>query len=879
MSALESALALAALGWRVLPIEPPLFDDEDRLIGCGCGRSDCESVAKHPCADLAPNGQHDSTSDEAVIRDWFEQYPDINIAVDLKASGLMALDVDHPDGREAATAKLLAAMAKLGDLPPTVEQVSGSGNGHLIYKRPDFPIRGVLEDITIRGANYVVVAPSRHKSGGYYEWEAGAGPTEIAVAELPANWLAALRKPDPVGDVGVPPADTEPDWLRAVPDAKRVADMRVHLSKEKGEQMGVDTAGTTWNVIRTCARGYAVRDPAAVMAALLEIYNPKCDPPYSEDALAERLAKAYDQAHSPEWGGCYEPRAAKIAAFYESVGLQIVPDLEPEAPVQGEPPTALYIDSTLETAEKRLGRSNRANDKYAANLLELVRKHEMIFDENELFIAVAVVIENGPRNMTDQQVLEKLAQCGNTDKLHEFIAKARDLKAAEEAAKAASEQAPADDAELRSRLECDDEGRPKASYLNLAMILEWAEELRGKIRYDVSTKTLSVNLPKFKRDQLENQLTVYIAKRWGMEAQPQAVERMMSMVAMTTGEFNSVKDYLESCVWDGTPRLDSWLVDYCAAQTEDLDGRDVSQFISKVGAMWMIGAVARGVADDDTGAKMDTVLILEGAQGTYKSSAFEVLGGQWYAGFKMQMDSKDASMVVGRRWICELAELASLVRTGSHDQKAFLTQRSDYYRPPYAREPRDVTRRAVFGGTVNPDKDGTVDYLQDESGDRRWWPVRVGAIDIAALRRDRDQLWAEALHRYRSAEMHPDRAHDTCPGERWWLLPEEQLDADKITALRHGDNPWTVRIMDWARRAINGVNGVKTDRWTLMEIAEGALEIQAKEYKKFEKKVSAAARAAGFISKRTRSRGQDVMIWRHPDLSVPTDLPQASAPN
>lgn len=299
---LDAALYYAtALGWHVLPVWPTVGPVCACPLGVGCG----DNAGKHPLADLVPTGLAMATRDPDRVRAWWTARPDAHVAVAMRASGLVAFDVDLYKGDAE---RLQALVARIGALPVTVEQRSGSGEGvHLIYRSPQFDVRGAIDGVTMRSRNYLVVAPSGHRRGAGYRWEDGRAPGQVPVAELPPAWLEALRKPEASGAAGVPPEAEEPAWLRAIPHADRVAAMRAHLAREPGEVKGQSPPSMCFNVARIAARGYAVRDPDEVVAAMCDVYDAKCAPPYGRARIVERVANAYIKATEPAWGWCHRP--------------------------------------------------------------------------------------------------------------------------------------------------------------------------------------------------------------------------------------------------------------------------------------------------------------------------------------------------------------------------------------------------------------------------------------------------------------------------------------------------------------------------------------------------------------------------------------------
>jgi predicted P-loop ATPase len=174
------------------------------------------------------------------------------------------------------------------------------------------------------------------------------------------------------------------------------------------------------------------------------------------------------------------------------------------------------------------------------------------------------------------------------------------------------------------------------------------------------------------------------------------------------------------------------------------------------------------------------VLILEGAQGAGKSTAIRILCGDAYFGDSLpKLDSKDAADYVRGKWIIELAELSSVSKTEVEHVKAFITRTEEKFRPAYGRNEIAYQRRCVFIGTTN-----RTDYLRDETGNRRFWPIKLETVDIKAIERDRDKIWAAAKALYNA-------------GEQWWLTDAEALLAQAQQERRTAVDPLYDEVAEW----------------------------------------------------------------------------------
>ena len=196
-----------------------------------------------------------------------------------------------------------------------------------------------------------------------------------------------------------------------------------------------------------------------------------------------------------------------------------------------------------------------------------------------------------------------------------------------------------------------------------------------------------------------------------------------------------------------------------------------------MGLRWMVSAVARVMAP---GCQVDHLLVFEGPnQGEGKSTALRILAGDDHFSDSLPHDlsHKDAKDHTRGKWIIELPELTQFKRNEIETLKAFITRREEVFRPSYGRHEIRCPRQCVFAGTTNESE-----YLVDTTGNRRFWGVAIGDIDLDALRRDRDQLWAEAVHLYRS-------------GERWHLDRRMEQIAATEAGKRMSTDPWAVPII------------------------------------------------------------------------------------
>lgn len=287
------------------------------------------------------------------------------------------------------------------------------------------------------------------------------------------------------------------------------------------------------------------------------------------------------------------------------------------------------------------------------------------------------------------------------------------------------------------------------------------------------------------------------------------------------------RDWMASLTWDGTPRLDGWLTQAVSAEA--------NPYTRAVGTNFLLSIVARTFKP---GCQVDTMMVLEGLQGAGKSSFFNILAGEnWYAEASESPTSKDFFMVLRGKLIVEVAELDAFSRTDVTRIKQILSCRTDRYREPYGRMTSDHPRRSVFVGTTNETQ-----YLRDATGARRFWPLEAHRINLDWIRAHRDQLFAEAVHRFHS-------------GENWWLVPAE--DAATETEARRVHDEWETKVSEYLT---GRAECTLTDVW-----CDGLSKSHNDMDRSSQYRLSHIMRALRWINKVERRGDKAVRIWRPAD--------------
>lgn len=242
--------------------------------------------------------------------------------------------------------------------------------------------------------------------------------------------------------------------------------------------------------------------------------------------------------------------------------------------------------------------------------------------------------------------------------------------------------------------------------------------------------------------------------------------------------YHPVRNYLNGLVWDSIPRLDTLFIDYLGAAD--------TPYIRAVTRKSFVAAVARVMSP---GIKYDTMVVIIGTQGRYKSTLLAKMGGAWFSDSLRNFGTKESMETIQGTWINEIAEMQAMNNSEIDAVKAFLSKLSDYYRAAYGHFAVERPRQCVFFGTTN-----THDCLRDTTGGRRFWPVDIDqqprTKDVFQdLSKERDQLWAEAVARWKL-------------GETLYLPPELEKEAGVVQEDHRERHPWEGKIEEFIAKPV-----------------------------------------------------------------------------
>jgi predicted P-loop ATPase len=387
----------------------------------------------------------------------------------------------------------------------------------------------------------------------------------------------------------------------------------------------------------------------------------------------------------------------------------------------------------------------------------------------------------------------------------------------------------------KARIQRAENGAPRKNLTNLILHLRGIPKLGRNLRFNELAQRVEWNgRPVEDSDLIDIRLVI---EAEGYQPNDKDIRGAVDRVARETPH-NPVVEYLEGVRWDGEARLERWM--------SRLLGAPDTLFVRTIAPKVLISAVARAI---QPGCKVDTVLVLEGEQGIKKSSAIAALFGEEYTAESVSLFDQHNKMVMSMMgaWVVELAEFVAIARSHHASVKGLISMRQDKVVLPYAKMASTHPRRCIFFGTINPDASG---YLTDSTGNRRYWPVSVTSIDLPGIARWRDQLWAEAVNRYRD-------------GERWWLEPEEEAAATAEQSDREEEDAWVEPLLKKLEAREAELNR-KLDELTVDDVLSLLGVPNERKDKKAQMRAAAALKTIGFDrdTQRPPGGGKPRKIWR-----------------
>ena len=369
--------------------------------------------------------------------------------------------------------------------------------------------------------------------------------------------------------------------------------------------------------------------------------------------------------------------------------------------------------------------SNHATDPISGmlcNAFDLVRVHKFGDTDHE-------------KSMKAMQDL-----CMSVESIRQTLGEERIARAQEDFAES---EAIKDNSWLK-KLEYNRLGAAVASPRNVRLIMTHDAGLAGSLQFDEFTDRVRVlhHLP-WRRvdgshalwtDADDACLRNYLHTQYGVKGKD-VVSDVLTQITMEN-TVHPVRDYLKGLSWDCIDRVDTVLIDYLGAED--------TSYVREVTHKMLVAAVARIF---EPGCKFDNMLVLVGPQGIGKSTLLRQLSRGWFNDSVKDMRGKTAYEAIQGTWFVEFGELAAQKRSEVEEVKGFLSAQSDSFRAAYGRRVTTYQRQCVFFGTTNE-----FTFLQDDTGNRRFWPVVVSEGRQRLTDYDIDQIWAEAVELYKAKE-------------------------------------------------------------------------------------------------------------------------------
>jgi predicted P-loop ATPase len=814
----DAALAYSRAGLRVIR----LYGINPNTLKCFCGAQDCGTTSgKHPDINQWPEK---ATCESTQIDEWWTKKPLSNIGLPMGGlDRLIALDIDGAIGR----ASLAALESQHAELPSTLASQSGrmDGGEHRVFQVPQHQDLAAIRnsassiapglDIRCEGGQ-IAVAPSRHYTGGHYKWITIAPP-----ADLP-QWLydtitAESEQPVP----SCPPVFASPDQHS---EKRRAAYAEAALSKacesirsapngERNITFNKQALGIARLAFGGVIDGHSAQQDltqAALDVGLTKTetkatlrsawrkgeQDPRQMPP------SDRLS--YSNGHTNNGSNGHANGHAASAAQTQPASERLTIEQIVNA-AHAQPPSA-FGDDVLAFA--------------ADLLLNQISEYERL---------TASLKEVGVRRQPWESAVKKLA--GQLSRV----------------ARAAGEP------EWHSQLLTTTNGQTKAAIANAIIALSNDPRWQDVLAYNLHSHQVEWRSPPpwpasdhesqpvgIWTERCDTLLLVQLETDLNTSLTPSQVRAAVETVARRAS-FHPIRDYLEACEPHTAVSLDNWLTTYLGAVSQP------PEYLAAVGRWILISAVARAMAP---GCKADNMCILEGGQGDQKSTAIRVLGSPWTVEIDAALlgtNGRDIYETMKRGWINEAAEIDSLAGNEMVRCKANISRLEDNYRAAYRRDVECVPRGWIAIGTTN-----ATEYLRDTTGNRRFWPVRCGRIDIPGLTRDRSALWAEALRLYRS-------------GAKWWPDKEDSQQLEQEQESRRSEDSWEPLIQDWLKTQLTFTD-IHNMGVTVGEVLEGLKMLdRSKWQRRDEMRVAHCLIRCGWSKQGSRRRaGTDSRVWFPP---------------